>query len=202
MVTASGAGRETETREMRQKCHATATSREALFRSYTCTSPERQADVARAGKKPASKHMSAQAAAGAGAKRRGPSGAAAAGLLACGVVATAAACGMRRSRACGGVFATPPRSTGVGAAAPPPPREESGDASVSGSHPHPSRAHLPRTVAQVPPAPVASLPARRGERGRRPPRDRGVRRRCAHPPAQHTCALHPCSPAAPAPHTS
>ena len=155
---------------MQQKRHATATSREALFRSYTCTSPERQADVARAGKKPASKHMSAQAAAGAGAKRRGPSGAAAAGQVACGVVATAAACGMRRSRACGGVFATPPRSTGVGAAAPPPPREESGDASVSGSHPHPSRAHLPRTVAQVPPAPVASPCSAR--RARPPPPSR------------------------------
>ena len=113
-------------------------------------------NVARAGYKLASKHMSAQAAAGAGARWRGPSGPAAAGLLACGVLATAAACGMPRSRACGGFFATPARSRAVGAAAPPPPREDSGDASASG----------------IPPTSLAGTPPTHGRAGA--PRARGL----------------------------
>ena len=149
-------------------------------------------NVARAGYKLASKHMSAQAAAGAGARWRGPSGPAAAGLLACGVVATAAACGMPRSRACGGFFATPARSRAVGAAAPPPPREESGDASVSGSHPHPSRAHLPRTVAQVPPRARGLSPCS-ARRARPPPPSRPRRpatvRACTRTPHMCTASL-------------
>lgn len=197
MVSARAGGRRTQTRECKQTRQATPTSHAALFHTCVYTSPGRQAHVARAGKEPALNHISAQAAAAAGAKRRGPSGAAAAGLAACGVVAAAGACSTRRTRACGGVFAAPPRSSGVGAAATPPPRDDSGDASTSGPHQRPSHAHPPRTVAQAPPAPVASLSLVGAARAAAAPLDSAASGDGArvHP---HTTHVH-CIPALPPP---